>query len=564
MPTLFRSLAELLEKIESTRKRTEITSLMADFLRSLEPEEVEPAVSLILGRAFPKWSQKTLEVSGAILMENLKRVTNVDWTAFSDAFSQTGDIGSAAMAVFEKIKVKRQSVLFQEPLTIIQVRRSMEAIAEAAGAGSREKKERLMTVLFSQAQPLEVKYLVKVFIGEMRTGLREGLLEQAVAKAFNVPLAVVQRAGMALGDLGEVAALAKTGGDKSLSQVTFKVFRPVQLMLAQVADDVAEALEEHGGETAFEYKYDGARVQIHKLGNEVQIFSRRLTDVTQSLPEIVDAIKRSVASVEVILEGEVVAVDAVGVPIPFQHLMRRFKRVHEIRGTAEKIPLRLYLFDILYLNGKSLIILSYVERRKVLAESAGEIPLTTQIVTGNRDEAEKFLKASLDAGHEGVMAKKLDSPYMPGRRGKRWFKIKPVLESLDLVITAAEWGYGRRHSWLSDYYLGARDSETGEFLTVGKTFKGLTDAEIVEMTKRLKELSVGKRGHRVDVLPRVVVEIVYNEIQRSPKYKSQMALRFARITRIREDKGPEDADTVQRVRAIYEQQFTKKGKYKTG
>ena len=355
MPTLFRSLAELLEKIESTRKRTEITSLMADFLRSLEPEEVEPAVSLILGRAFPKWSQKTLEVSGAILMENLKRVTNVDWTAFSDAFSQTGDIGSAAMAVFEKIKVKRQSVLFQEPLTIIQVRRSMEAIAEAAGAGSREKKERLMTVLFSQAQPLEVKYLVKVFIGEMRTGLREGLLEQAVAKAFNVPLAVVQRAGMALGDLGEVAALAKTGGDKSLSQVTFKVFRPVQLMLAQVADDVAEALEEHGGETAFEYKYDGARVQIHKLGNEVQIFSRRLTDVTQSLPEIVDAIKRSVASVEVILEGEVVAVDAVGVPIPFQHLMRRFKRVHEIRGTAEKIPLRLYLFDILYLNGKSLI-----------------------------------------------------------------------------------------------------------------------------------------------------------------------------------------------------------------
>ena len=564
MPTLFRSLAELLEKIESTRKRTEITSLMADFLRSLEPEEVEPAVSLILGRAFPKWSQKTLEVSGAILMENLKRVTNVDWTAFSDAFSQTGDIGSAAMAVFEKSKVKRQSVLFQEPLTIIQVRRSMEAIAEAAGAGSREKKERLMTVLFSQAQPLEVKYLVKVFIGEMRTGLREGLLEQAVAKAFNVPLAVVQRAGMALGDLGEVAALAKTGGDKSLSQVTFKVFRPVQLMLAQVADDVAEALEEHGGETAFEYKYDGARVQIHKLGNEVQIFSRRLTDVTQSLPEIVDAIKRSVASVEVILEGEVVAVDAVGVPIPFQHLMRRFKRVHEIRGTAEKIPLRLYLFDILYLNGKSLIILSYVERRKVLAESAGEIPLTTQIVTGNRDEAEKFLKASLDAGHEGVMAKKLDSPYMPGRRGKRWFKIKPVLESLDLVITAAEWGYGRRHNWLSDYYLGARDSETGEFLTVGKTFKGLTDAEIVEMTKRLKELSVGKRGHRVDVLPRVVVEIVYNEIQRSPKYKSQMALRFARITRIREDKGPEDADTIQRVRAIYEQQFTKKGKYKTG
>ena len=564
MPTLFRSLAELLEKIESTRKRTEITSLVAEFLKSLELDEVEPAVSLILGRAFPKWSQKTLEVSGATLMENLKRATNVDWTGFSDEFSKTGDIGSAAMAVFEKSKVKRQAVLFQEPLTILQVRRSMEAISDATGSGSREKKERLMTVLFSQAQPLEAKYLVKVFIGEMRTGLHEGLLALAVAKAFNVPPSAVQRASMALGDLGEVAAFAKTGGAKSLSQVAFKIFRPVQLMLAQVADDVAEAVEEHGGETAFEYKYDGARVQIHKLGNEVQIFSRRLTNVTQSLPEIVEAVKCNVASVEAIFEGEVVAVDSAGVPIPFQHLMRRFKRVHDVKGTAEKIPVRLYLFDILYLDGKSLITLPYVERRKILSENTGEIPLTTQIITGNREEAEKFLNAALDAGHEGLMAKKLDSPYMPGKREKRWFKIKPVLEPLDLVITAAEWGYGRRHNWLSDYYLAARDSETGEFLTVGKTFKGLTDAEIIEMTQRLKKLSVMERRHRVEVLPRIVVQVAYNEIQMSPKYKSQMALRFARITRVRPDKGPGEADTIQRVRAIYEQQFAKKGRYKTG
>jgi DNA ligase-1 len=281
------------------------------------------------------------------------------------------------------------------------------------------------------------------------------------------------------------------------------------------------------------------------------------------LPEIVETVKNNIKASEAILEGEVIAVDDFGSPIPFQHLMRRFKRVHEIEGTAEKIPVKLYLFDILYLNGESLISLPYLQRRQVLAENAGGIPLTTQIVTDKREVAEKFLKEAVDAGHEGLMAKKLDSPYTPGTRGKRWLKIKQVLEPLDLVITAAEYGYGRRHDWLSDYYLAARDAATGEFLTVGKTFKGLTDAEIIEMTRRLKELTVSEGHRRVVVLPKIVVEVAYNEIQKSPKYKSEMALRFARITRIRDDKRPEDADTIARVREIYERQFAKKGRYKT-
>jgi DNA ligase-1 len=277
----------------------------------------------------------------------------------------------------------------------------------------------------------------------------------------------------------------------------------------------------------------------------------------------VDLVRRNVSAGEVILEGEVVAVDRVGVPIPFQHLMRRFKRVHGVAGAAEEIPLRLYLFDVLFVNGVSLIGQPYALRRKKLAEISGEIPLTAQLVTGSLNDAEDFLKAAMDAGHEGLMAKKLDSPYTPGTRGKRWLKVKPVLEPLDLVITAAEWGYGRRHEWLSDYYLAARDADTGEFLEIGKTFKGLTDAEIIEMTKRLQALVVQNLGHRVVVLPKVVVEVAYNEVQRSPKYKSEMALRFARVTRVRDDKAAEDADTIQRVRAIYERQFAKKGRYKT-
>jgi len=453
--------------------------------------------------------------------------------------------------------------LLEKTLTITEVRRLLESIAGTAGSGSREKKARLITALLSQASRVEAKYLVKIFVGEMRTGLHEGLMEQAVAKAFDVPLATVQKAIMALGDIGEVAAIAKAEGKERLSQVGFQVFRPVKLMLAQVADNVAEALAEHGGRTAFEYKYDGARVQIHKRGSEVRVFSRRLTDVTQSLPEVVEAVKANIKAGEAIIEGEVIAVDDGGYPIPFQHLMRRFKRVHEVQGTAEKIPVRLYLFDVLFLEGESLISLPHVQRRQVLAEAAGEIPLTKQLVTGEQRVAEAFLKEAMDAGHEGLMAKKLDGAYTPGTRGKRWFKIKPVLEPLDLVITAAEYGYGRRHGWLSDYYLAARDAATGEFLNVGKTFKGLADAEIIEMTKRLKALAVREERHRVVVLPKIVVEVAYNEIQKSPKYKCGMALRFARISRIRDDKNPEDADTIEKVQEIYERQFAKKGRYKT-
>jgi DNA ligase-1 len=562
MQTPFKALAELCEELEATRKRLLMIDLVADFLRLLETQEVEPAVSMILGRPFPKWSQQTLDVSWATLSEIIKRVTEVEWKVFMEAFSKTGDIGSATKKVFEESKVKRQATLFERTLTIVEVRRSLEAIAEATGYGSREKKERLIEALLSLASPLEAKYLVKIFIGEMRTGFHEGLMEQAVSKAFQIPLEAVQKASMTIGDIEEVAAIAKTEGKEGVLKVGFKVFRPVKLMLAQMASDVAEALKEHDGKTAFEYKLDGARVQIHKFGEKVKIFSRRLTDVTESLPEIVETVRKNIKAKEAIVEGEVIAIDKFGYAIPFQHLMRRFRRVHAIEDTAQKIPVKLYLFDILYLNGESLIAVPYLQRRQILSENAGNIPLTKQVIIDKIEEAEQFLKEAINAGHEGLMAKKIDSPYTPGIRGKRWLKIKPTLEPLDLVIVAAEYGYGRRHKWLSDYYLAARDGETGEFLTVGKTFKGLTDAEIIEMTKRLKELTIKEEPRRVFVLPKIVVEVAYNEIQKSPKYKCGMALRFARINRIREDKTPEEADTIQKVREIYERQFLKKGKYK--
>ena len=296
MPTPFKALAELGEKLEATTKRLLMVDLAASFLMNVESDETEPAVSMILGRPFPRWDQRTLEVSWATLSEIIKRITGVEWDVFTEVFSKTGDIGAATKTIFENSKVRKQTALFQKLLTITEVRRNLQTIAETSGLGSRERKERLIEALLSQASPVEAKYLVKIFIGEMRTGFHEGLMEQAVSKAFQVPLRAVQEASMITGDIGEVAFIAKSEGKIGLLKIGFKVFRPVGPMLAQMADSVAQALEEHDGKTAFEYKYDGARVQIHKSGDDIKIFSRRLTDVTDSLPEIVDLARNELES----------------------------------------------------------------------------------------------------------------------------------------------------------------------------------------------------------------------------------------------------------------------------
>ncbi len=562
MPTAFRELCELCEKLEATSKRLVKIDLAANFLKSLETDEVEPAASMILGRPFPKWDQRTLEVSWSTLSSLITKLTETDWSEFRRAFSETGDVGSASRAVFDAGKVRRQTMLLEKQLSILEVRRTFDNIAEASGFGSRERKERLIETLLSQASSVEIKYLVKIFIGDMRTGFHEGLMEMAVARAFEIPLGTIQTASMMTGDIGEIASIARVKGAEGISHIGFRVFHPIKPMMAQMASNVKEALSEASGPMAFEYKLDGARIQIHKSGSQVRIYSRRLTDVTDSLPEIVQIVSSEILAKEAILEGEVIALDkSRSSPLPFQHVMRRFRRVHGIEEVSADIPIKLQLFDVIYVDGQSLVDLPYNERRKRLSRITGSVELTKQLVSSDAREAEEFLREAVRNGHEGLMAKKLDSAYTPGVRGKRWFKIKLILEPLDLVIVAAEWGYGRRHEWLSDYYLAARNSQTGEYMVLGKTFKGLTDREIIEMTRKLKESIIKEESHRVVVVPKIVVEVAYNEIQKSPKYECGMALRFARITKIRDDKSPEDADTIQRVREIYEKQYEKKAKF---
>jgi DNA ligase-1 len=561
MQTEFRVLAELGDKLENTKKRTQMVNLVADFLKNLAPDEIEPATSMALGKPFPKADDRTLEVSWVTIRNVINRLTKVDWKSFMQTFGRTGDLGSTVKSILEKGKMRRQATLVDKALTILEVRRCFEAIAETGGIGSREKKERLLEPLLGDATPLEAKYIVKILIGEMRTGFHEGLMEIAVSEAFSIPHELVRKANMITGDIGEVAAIAKAEGEEGVSKLRLKVFRPIKPMLAQTAEDVKDALNQHCGKTAFEYKLDGARVQIHISKGNVRIFSRRLTDVTESFPDIVRLAQNQIAAEEAIVEGEIIAVGEKGNPVPFQHLMRRFRRVRNIKDVAERIPVKLQLFDLVYLNGRSLIDEPYYERRRSLDEISGDVALTKQMVTVDANKAESFFNEAISSGHEGLVAKKLDSPYTPGVRGKRWFKIKASLEPLDLVIVAAEYGYGRRHRWLSDYYLAARDLEDDDFVVVGKTFKGLTDTEIVKMTRRLKELTVREERRQVTVTPRIVVEVTYNEIQESSKYRCGMSLRFARITRIRDDKTPEEADTIQRIRKIYEKQFEKKARF---
>lgn len=541
------------ERVERETKRSRMVELCADFLGRVAEHELGFVISWLLGRPFPISSPLKLNVSWASVRDVILRLTGAPEKELSRIFHQTGDLGAAVYQFHSRRR--RQRVLVERPLEILEVQKTFARIARAGGPRSRERKERTLEGLFARATPLEAKYLCKVIVGEMRTGLREGLVELAIARAFGVAGDLVRRACAFIGDAARVALVARRSGAEGLERIRPQLFTPVQPMLADTVQTVAEAIDAHGGRTALEFKFDGARIQIHKRGDEVRIFSRRMADITHSMPDVQALVRQELRASQAIVEGEVIAVDADGRPRPFQELLHRLRREHGVARLISEIPLRLYLFDLMMIDGELLFDAPYHVRRKRLSEIAGAIPLSPQLITSDPGEGERFLREAMRQGHEGLVAKKLDSPYVAGVRGKRWLKIKPVMETLDLVIVGAEYGHGRRHRWLSDYYLAALDSETGKFEIVGKTFKGLTDAEIQQMTERLQGLKISEEGRRVWVRPEVVVEVAYNEIQRSPKYPCGMALRFARITRIREDKTPEDADTLQRVRELFKQQF---------
>jgi DNA ligase-1 len=386
----------------------------------------------------------------------------------------------------------------------------------------------------------------------MRHGVQEGIVLDALARLADAGATEIRRAHQALGDVGHLAALVKSEGCRGLTRVGVQLFHPLKPMLAQSADDVGQAFTALDHRLALEWKLDGARVQIHKDGNRVRLFSRRLKDITESLPEIVALVGREARAAPAIFEGEVLAM-ADGRMLPFQDLMRRFRRIRDVEATAAAVPVRLYLFDLLLRDGTPLLDTAAEQRWTALQEVRGSMECVARLVPVDAAEGQAFFTRAVAAGTEGVMAKALAAPYTPGVRGKGWLKIKKIV-SLDLVVIAADWGYGRRHGWLSNYHQAARDDASGAFVPIGKTFKGLTDAQFRAMTERLLALQVAAAQGTVFVRPEVVVEVRFGDIQRSPQYECGMALRFARIARIRDDKGPADADTLSTVCALYERQ----------
>jgi len=554
--TPFARLAHLGEQLEKTKKRRELSALLADFLKGLAPDELPPAVRLTIGQVFPEWDGRTLKVSWRTVMAVVDGLVDVPESLREEVSAQALDGGQFVQQLMEQA---RRVAPTPPPLTILEVYHTFEEIGATSGRGSQTRKEALLQELLERATAVEAKYLAKVIYQEMRHGVSEGLMLDGIASAAGLKTRLVRRANQLWGDIGEVALVALTEGEAGLENASLRLFRPIKPMLAQTAQHLDEAFERYQGRVALEHKLDGARVQIHCQGDQVRIYSRHLANVTASLPDVVSLIRGALEAEDAVLDGEAVAVDARGRPLPFQHLMRRFRRKHAVAATVKEIPVRLYLFDALYVNGESLVDCTYSERWAALEQAAGELTLAERLIPTTAVEGEAFAEAAYHDGHEGVMAKDLDSAYSPGGRGKAWLKLKHII-SLDLVIVAADWGYGRRHGWLSNYHLAARDAETGEYQVVGKTFKGLTDAEFQAMTERLLGLERSRERGTVFVQPQVVVEVLFNEIQESSQYQSGLALRFARIAHPREDKKPSEADTLQTLHQLYEQQFQYKGR----
>jgi DNA ligase-1 len=523
--TPFSELVKTCSLLESTTKRLEKRRVLVDFLGTLMKGEVSPAVLLIVGRSFPEADARAL---------------NVGWSTIENALGPG-----------------RQATLLEKPLSILDVQRSFGDIAEVSGRDSVSKRRNILKGLLGRATSEEREIILKNLFREMRHGVSEGVMLEAIADSSETDISLVRRAHMLSGDLGAVAEVALSSGSKALERLGLDIFSPVKPMLGELAEALEGVFEEHEAGTALEFKYDGARIQIHRRGNEVRVFTRRLTEVTSSLPEIAE-IALDLPAKEFLLDGEVVAVDDKERPLPFQDLMRRFRRVRDVDDMRRQLPLKLYLFDIVFIDGRMLIDETYDVRWKVLSELALDY-LAERIVTSDQEEATEFLERALEAGHEGLMAKALNSTYRPGHRGKRWLKVKPA-ERLDLIIVAAEWGYGRREGWLSNYHLAVKNEKTGGFEMIGKTFKGLTDEHFQWMTERLLGLKTSEDRYTVYVRPEVVVEVAYNEIQKSPKYDSGFALRFARVKRIREDKSSEDIDTFSTLKELYQRQFDRKGK----
>ena len=563
-------LAEAGERIAATTKKLEKIAIVAEYLKSRTPEEASVSAVFLSGRPFPVWEESTLQVGGRVLWKIVAELSGNSEAELTAAYRRRGDLGAVA-----------GDVLPNRPrdaaLNVLQVESKFREIAAAHGPAV---KVALTRELLSQATPLEAKYIVKIMTGDLRIGLKESLVEEAIAQAFGETLGQVQRANMLLGDVDETVKLAAA---KQLGAAKMRLFHPLGFMLASPAESAEHALS-YFQNALVEDKYDGIRAQAHCSKGEVRIFSRTRDEITESFPELPDALAG--LPEDAILDGEIVAWSyeegsANSRALPFSTLQQRLGRKQVSEKLMRQVPVAYLVFDILYAGGELLLEHPLLEREKILDallaaprkaptspriaggqarfEFGGDVyQSNTRVIrapvfqTSTPQELDQLFAAAQARGNEGLMIKDPESPYTPGRRGKAWLKLKRELATLDVVVTAVEYGHGKRIGVLSDYTFAVRDGE--KLVNIGKAYSGLTDVEIAELTHWFLEHTVEDQGFRLIVEPKIVLEVAFNNMMRSDRHESGYALRFPRIVRLRPDKSPEDADTIERAREIYESQ----------
>ncbi|MBI2044919.1 ATP-dependent DNA ligase [Candidatus Pacearchaeota archaeon] len=555
----YSNLAKIYEELASTTKRLEKTEILSKFLHTIDDKNV---IYLLLGNIYPEHEDKKIGISEQLVIKAISKSTGVSSEKVVQEWKKIGDLGEVAKAL---IKSKKQHTLSSHVLTTEKILDNLRKLPELEGKGTVDKKLSLITELLTSAEPTESKYIVRTLLEDLRIGIQQSTIRDAIAKAFfntkesNV---AIQKALDKSNDLGHVFEISKKGKLENLEKVSLEVGKPVKVMLAQKASDIPEGFEEVGKPCAIEYKYDGFRLVINKDKDKITLYTRRLENVTRQFPEAIEYVNKYVKGNSFILDSEAVGFDKETKKyMPFQAISQRIKRKYEIEKMKNELPIEINVFDILYYNGKSLLDEPFEKRTKLLKQIIKSTPYkiipAKQIITDNLEKAEKFYKQALENNQEGVMMKNLNSPYNPGSRVGHMLKIKPSEKDFDLVIIGAEYGTGKRSGWLSSFDLGC-GSGNG-FLEVGKVSTGVKEkreegVSYDEITKLLKPLIISEDGRNIKVRPKIVVTITYQEIQKSPKYSSGFALRFPRFTALRPDRNTEDIASLEDIENAYEKQ----------
>ncbi|HLE06130.1 MAG TPA: ATP-dependent DNA ligase, partial [Candidatus Nanoarchaeia archaeon] len=527
-------IAQILSKLEATTKRLEMTSILTEFLKTVKPDELDKVILLLRGTVFPEYREDVIGIADKLMIKILARASGRSEDEVVSEWKKIGDLGK----VSEEFMIKRKQItLTNETLSVNKVFSNLLEVTRMEGKGSVDRKAALISELLTNANPTEARYITRTILGTLRVGMGAGTLRDAIAQAYNCDKELLEKAYNLTADYANVASIAAREGNEGLKKIGLQIGSPAKSMLYQKETNINDAFERVGKPAAIEYKYDGLRLQVHKKDGEVKLFTRNLDDVTKMFPEVISAVKENVKG-SCIIEGEGVGYNPTKKSFkPFQEISKRIKRKYEVEQLANETPVVLFLFDLFDYEGTNYLDKPFKERNAKLKTIIKQVPwkieLAKQIISSDEKEVDAFYKEALSKDQEGIMMKNLDAPYKPGSRVGYGIKIKPIKETLDLAISGAEWGTGKRSKWLSSFTLACKKDD--DYLDIGKMGTGLNEKEFAEVTEKLKPLITSEDGKEVRVKPIILVEIGYEEIQKSPTYGSGYALRFPRLIRFRDD-----------------------------